>query len=76
MLCCFIARLLTLEKQILLWDHLLTFHDEVRLIWRAQLTIPKVLFLFNRYVVPASLIVLIYGKLLGLCWLAHLTFIS
>ncbi|KAG0696334.1 hypothetical protein DFH29DRAFT_209326 [Suillus ampliporus] len=45
---------------VLLWDHLLTFHDEVELIWRAPLSFPKLLFLFNRYVVPASLIVLTY----------------
>ncbi|KAG2148871.1 hypothetical protein DEU56DRAFT_753105 [Suillus clintonianus] len=45
---------------VLLWDHFLTFHDEVELVWRARLSFPKVLFLFNRYVVPVSLIVLTY----------------
>ncbi|KAF9233262.1 hypothetical protein BU15DRAFT_80281 [Melanogaster broomeanus] len=42
---------------ILLWDHLLTFHDEVQLIWQARLSVPKVLFLINRYVVPIVMIV-------------------
>ncbi|OJA16639.1 hypothetical protein AZE42_04038 [Rhizopogon vesiculosus] len=46
---------------VLLWDHLLTFNDEVRLIWRAPLSIPKLLFLFNRYAVPISLIALTYA---------------
>ncbi|OAX39839.1 hypothetical protein K503DRAFT_865114 [Rhizopogon vinicolor AM-OR11-026] len=46
---------------VLLWDHLLTFNDEVRLIWRARLSIPKLLFLFNRYAVPTSLIALTYA---------------
>ncbi|KAG1745035.1 uncharacterized protein EDB91DRAFT_1122210, partial [Suillus paluster] len=46
---------------VLLWDHLLTFHDEVELIWRARLSLPKLLFLFNRYAVSASLIILTYA---------------
>ncbi|KAG2346083.1 hypothetical protein BDR05DRAFT_878983, partial [Suillus weaverae] len=46
---------------ILLWDHFLTVHDEVELIWRAQLSFPKLLFLFNRYVVPACLIIFTYA---------------
>lgn len=46
---------------VLLWDYFLTFHDEVELIWRARLSFPKLLFLFNRYVVPASLILLTYA---------------
>ncbi|KAG1865044.1 hypothetical protein DFJ58DRAFT_724593 [Suillus subalutaceus] len=46
---------------VLLWDHFLTFHDEVELIWRARSTFPKLLFLFNRYVVPASLIILTHA---------------
>ncbi|KAG1748122.1 hypothetical protein EDB19DRAFT_244743 [Suillus lakei] len=33
----------------------------VELIWRARLSFPKLLFLFNRYVVPASLILLTYA---------------
>jgi len=42
---------------ILLWDHILTFPDEVLLIWRARLSAPKILFLFNRYMVPFAMIV-------------------
>ncbi|KAH0835715.1 hypothetical protein J3R83DRAFT_9536 [Lanmaoa asiatica] len=44
-------------NSILLWDHILTFPDEVELIWMARLSIPKVLFLLNRYVVPLAMIV-------------------
>ncbi|KAF8839976.1 hypothetical protein BDN67DRAFT_969216 [Paxillus ammoniavirescens] len=46
---------------ILLWDHLLTFQDEVQLIWQAKLSVPKVLFLFNRYAVPIAMIVQTQG---------------
>ncbi|KAH7925740.1 hypothetical protein BV22DRAFT_1128780 [Leucogyrophana mollusca] len=46
---------------VLLWDHLLTFGDEVRFIWSAKLSAPKVLFLFNRYVVPIAMIIQAYG---------------
>ncbi|KAF8556649.1 hypothetical protein OG21DRAFT_1482863 [Imleria badia] len=42
---------------ILLWDHILTLPDEVQLIWKARLSIAKVLFLFNRYAVPFAMIV-------------------
>ncbi|KIK46862.1 hypothetical protein CY34DRAFT_75259 [Suillus luteus UH-Slu-Lm8-n1] len=48
-------------EQVLLWDHFLTVHDEVELVWRAQLSFPKLLFLFNRYVVPTCLIILTYA---------------
>lgn len=46
---------------VLLWDHFLTLHDEIELIWRARSSFPKLLFLFNRYVVPTSLIMLTYA---------------
>lgn len=52
---------LTSEYQALLYDHILTFDDEVRLIWRAKTTFPKVLFLINRYMVPASIILKAHG---------------
>jgi len=40
----------------LLYDHILTFDDEVRLVWSADTTLPKVLFLINRYFVPLVMI--------------------
>ncbi|KAF9220608.1 hypothetical protein BS17DRAFT_786812 [Gyrodon lividus] len=46
---------------ILLWDHLLTLQDEVQFIWKAKLSTPKVLFLFNRYIVPIAMIVQTHG---------------
>ncbi|KAG6373659.1 hypothetical protein JVT61DRAFT_6325 [Boletus reticuloceps] len=48
----------TLVRRMLLWDHVLTLPDEVELIWRAKLSIPKVLFLLNRYVVPLAMAIL------------------
>ncbi|KAJ7254681.1 hypothetical protein B0H12DRAFT_1323394 [Mycena haematopus] len=41
---------------ILLYDHLLSLPDEVRLIWPARLTSSKVLFLGMRYIVPCIMI--------------------
>lgn len=46
---------------ILLYDHVLTFVDEVRLVWRAPRSFPKYAFLFNRYLVLACLLVVTYG---------------
>jgi len=40
----------------LLYDHLLTFDDEVRYIWQAPSTPPKFFFLFVRYMVPMTLL--------------------
>ncbi|THV02647.1 hypothetical protein K435DRAFT_852673 [Dendrothele bispora CBS 962.96] len=42
---------------MLLYDHCLTFADEVEYIWKAGWKIPKILFLFLRYVVPTSLMI-------------------
>ncbi|EEB89744.1 hypothetical protein MPER_12126, partial [Moniliophthora perniciosa FA553] len=36
---------------ILLYDHLLTFDDEVELIWKGEWRFPKLMFLFIRYIV-------------------------
>ncbi|KIM78133.1 hypothetical protein PILCRDRAFT_824849 [Piloderma croceum F 1598] len=40
----------------LLYDHILTFDDEVRLVWSADTKLPKLLFLINRYFVPIGMI--------------------
>ncbi|EIW77726.1 hypothetical protein CONPUDRAFT_167798 [Coniophora puteana RWD-64-598 SS2] len=42
---------------ILLYDHFLTFGEEVRLIWQAKFTLAKVLFLYTRYIVPMAMFV-------------------
>jgi len=42
---------------MLLYDHMLTFDQEVQLIWSTKLTLPSLLFLFNRYVVPVAMII-------------------
>ncbi|KAJ6567664.1 hypothetical protein DFH09DRAFT_1155904 [Mycena vulgaris] len=41
---------------ILLYDHLISFADEVRLIWSAKFTSSKFLFLAMRYLVPGIMI--------------------
>ncbi|KAL5523958.1 hypothetical protein ACEPAG_8131 [Sanghuangporus baumii] len=41
---------------IMLYDHILTFGEEVRLVWQAKPSFAKWLFLANRYLVPMMLI--------------------
>ncbi|KAG8766812.1 hypothetical protein FRC12_006634 [Ceratobasidium sp. 428] len=41
----------------LLYDHVITIDQEVERIWKAPWSLPKVLFLFNRYTGPISLLV-------------------
>ncbi|PPQ93951.1 hypothetical protein CVT25_015843 [Psilocybe cyanescens] len=52
----------------LLYDHVLTLDVEVETMWRSRLSIPKVLFFLNRYVVA--------GMLLFNCISASQTFLS
>nr|GAT56014.1 predicted protein [Mycena chlorophos] len=40
---------------VLLYDHLLTFVDEVEFVWTARLSFPKLIFLAIRYLVPTVL---------------------
>lgn len=47
---------------ILLYDHVLTFAGEVRLIWFAPTSFVKYTFLFNRYLVLATLITVAVGQ--------------
>ncbi|KAF9466771.1 hypothetical protein BDZ94DRAFT_1250737 [Collybia nuda] len=44
----------------LLYDHLLTFDQEVRYVWKAKWTVPKFLFLLIRYVVPCAVALTTY----------------
>ncbi|TEB31061.1 hypothetical protein FA13DRAFT_478427 [Coprinellus micaceus] len=46
---------------IILYDHLLTFDDEVELIWKASWSMGKGMFLINRYHSVASVIFMNYG---------------
>ncbi|KAG8794719.1 hypothetical protein FRC12_022234 [Ceratobasidium sp. 428] len=46
---------------VLLYDHLLTFGDEVQLVWSQPTSVVSVIFLVNRYLAPAVLAVDIYG---------------
>ena len=48
--------------QILFYDHALTLNDEVRPVWVAKATLPKFLFLINRYFVPIAMIFKITGN--------------
>ncbi|KAG7447185.1 uncharacterized protein BT62DRAFT_66471 [Guyanagaster necrorhizus] len=45
---------------LLLYDHLLTFSAEIELIWAAHWSVPKVLFLLIRYLVPSTVIIHIH----------------
>ena len=46
---------------VLVYDHLLTFADEVELIWPAPATYAKYIFLLNRYTVLGTLFAVAYG---------------
>ncbi|KAI0708192.1 hypothetical protein C8T65DRAFT_740205 [Cerioporus squamosus] len=45
---------------VLLYDHVLTFADEVKLIWTAPATYAKYIFLLNRYAVLGTLLAVAY----------------
>ena len=45
----------------LLWDHLLTFSDEIDVIWCKPCTLSKFTFVFLRYGVLAALLLIAYG---------------
>jgi len=47
---------------VLLWDHLLTFGDEIEYIWRLPVEFSKLVFLFNRYFVAGCLCCSVYGE--------------
>ncbi|KAJ1302543.1 hypothetical protein OPQ81_002860 [Rhizoctonia solani] len=47
---------------VLVYDHFLTFSDEVRLVWNRPTDIVSILFLANRYATPLILAVDIYDK--------------
>jgi len=41
---------------VLLYDHILTFDQELQSIWHTKMTWSKLLFLFNRYMVPIAML--------------------
>ncbi|KDR65885.1 hypothetical protein GALMADRAFT_260088 [Galerina marginata CBS 339.88] len=43
------------SNTIILYDHLITLHDEVELIWKAKWSLVTILFLMNRYYVLAAI---------------------
>ncbi|CAE6417608.1 unnamed protein product [Rhizoctonia solani] len=47
---------------ILIYDHILTFPQEVELIWKQQRSWVSVLFVLNRYITPLVLIVDVFDK--------------
>lgn len=49
----------------LLWDIIVTFDDEVDLVWSQGLNVATFVFYLNRYGVPMILVVLAYGKYCG-----------
>jgi len=42
---------------VLVWDHLITFADEVEYIWKSKKGIAIYLFFLNRYLIPLSFVV-------------------
>lgn len=48
---------------VLLWDHVLTFEEEIKYIWKLPVELGKVVFLFNRYFVEGALCLSAYGEL-------------
>ena len=44
----------------MVYDHLLTFFDEVRVIWTNRLTIASTIFVLNRYISLGGYIVVAY----------------
>ncbi|KAF9460077.1 hypothetical protein BDZ94DRAFT_1311847 [Collybia nuda] len=49
---------------ILLFDHALTFGDEVKYMWKCKITLFSVLFLANRYFAPVAMVCYVVGVLL------------
>ena len=47
---------------VLLYDHVLTFGDEVQYVWSAPATYAKYIFLLNRYFVLGTLLAVAYGE--------------
>ncbi|KAG8698677.1 hypothetical protein FRC08_005766, partial [Ceratobasidium sp. 394] len=42
---------------VLAYDHILTFSDEVRLVWKRKWSIVSTIFVLNRYITPLVLAV-------------------
>ncbi|QRV84001.1 polygalacturonase [Ceratobasidium sp. AG-Ba] len=47
---------------ILFYDHMLTFSDEVRYVWKQKWSIVSTIFVLNRYVTPFAIAVDLYDK--------------
>lgn len=54
--------ILVIGLVVLLWDHLLTFGDEIKYIWKWPVEVSKIVFIFNRYLVEGSLCCTVYGR--------------
>ncbi|TDL25277.1 hypothetical protein BD410DRAFT_634265 [Rickenella mellea] len=50
---------------VLVWDYFVTLPDEVALIWPGRLSISKILFALNRYMVFADPVIFIYVLMVG-----------
>jgi hypothetical protein len=57
------TRLAVCALMMLIFDHALTLPREIALVWRARMSVVKAAFLFNRYIVPGALFVMLYGEL-------------
>ncbi|EIW82671.1 hypothetical protein CONPUDRAFT_80922 [Coniophora puteana RWD-64-598 SS2] len=48
---------------VLVWDHVITFGDEVEIIWRRPKNLMSILFLLNRYLTPLGFIIFLVAFL-------------
>ncbi|CAE6441278.1 unnamed protein product [Rhizoctonia solani] len=53
---------LVLGYALLIYDHILTFTDEVQFIWKAKKSPVVIMFLLNRYITPIVLAIDLYDK--------------
>ncbi|KAG2003050.1 hypothetical protein CC2G_003683 [Coprinopsis cinerea AmutBmut pab1-1] len=60
------------SSSIIIYDHLVTFDSEVELIWKANWSKGKVLFILNRYYSLASVIFNNYGASWALWSIKHI----
>lgn len=55
----------------LLYDHIITFPDEYRFVWKAKQSFVKYAFLLNRYAVPTVMLLVLSGTSKSRKWMVH-----
>ncbi|CAE6417618.1 unnamed protein product [Rhizoctonia solani] len=54
--------LIVVGYALLIYDHILTFTDEIQFIWKAKRSPAVIMFLLNRYITPIVLAIDLYDK--------------